>query len=252
MEANSPTAPSRSPMRERLILALDFDDLQRARKTVARLTGTVRMFKVGKELFVHAGPSVVKSIHELGGEVFLDLKFHDIPTTVGKVALQATRLGVKMFNVHAAGGLEMMGHTVKEVERLCRQERLRRPTMLAVTVLTSFDDEEMKRIGFQDKVDDQVLRLATLAKEAGMDGVVASPREVALIRSSCGRDFTIVTPGVRPKGQGQNDQKRVTTPGEAIRLGANYLVVGRPITAAREPLQAAREIIEEMDRGQTV
>ena len=248
MEENLQTISPHNLIDKRLILALDFDNLRKVRNTVATFTGLVGMFKVGKELFVHAGPSVVKSIHKLGGEVFLDLKFHDIPTTVAKAALQATRLGVKMFNVHASGGLEMMSHTAKEVERLCQKEHLRRPIMLAVTVLTSINGEELSKTGIGGTLDDQVLRLAALAQEAGMDGVVASPQEVTHLRLHLGEKFTIVTPGVRPKGQKQDDQKRVTTPSEAIQLGADYLVIGRPILGAHNPLQAARNIIKEMEQ----
>ena len=151
-------------------------------------------------------------IQELGGEIFLDLKFHDIPNTVAKAAIEATRFGVKMFNVHASGSLEMMRLTVKEVQRVCRQEKRRKPIMLAVTVLTSLNQDDLKRVGVERKVADQVVRLALLTKEAGMDGVVASPHEVADIREACGRRFVIVTPGIRPADGNRNDQQRVMTP----------------------------------------
>jgi orotidine-5'-phosphate decarboxylase len=147
--------------------------------------------------FPHAGPQAVRLIQELGGEIFLDLKFHDIPNTVAKAAIEATRLGVKMFNVHASGSLEMMRLTVKEVQRVCRQEQRRRPIMLAVTVLTSLNQDDLKRVGVTQKVAAQVERLALLTKEAGMDGVDTSPHEVADIREACGRRFVIITPGIR-------------------------------------------------------
>src|SRR3970040_1892148 len=171
-------------MRERAIVALDVDNLDKVREVVRMLAPEVGMFKIGKQLFTHAGPQAVKLVHELGGEVFLDLKFHDIPNTVAKAAIEATRLGVKMFNVHASGSLEMMRTTVKKVERVCRQEKLRRPIMLAVTVLTSLNQDDLQRVGVEHKVADQVVRLALLTKEAGMDGVVASPHEVGDIRAA--------------------------------------------------------------------
>jgi orotidine-5'-phosphate decarboxylase len=232
-----------------LILALDLDNLERVKKLVSLLSGEVGMFKVGKQLFLHAGPLVVKLIQEMGGEVFLDLKFHDIPTTVAKAAIEATRLGVKMLNVHASGSLEMMRQTVKEVNRVCRQEKLRRPTMLAVTVLTSLNKSDLSKVGVDGEVVDQVVRLALLSRKAGIDGVVASPHEVAQIRAACGQRFIIVSPGIRPRGKAKEDQSRVMTPGEAIRVGADYIVVGRPIVEAKDPLRAARDIITELEES---
>ncbi|MBM4296503.1 MAG: orotidine-5'-phosphate decarboxylase [Deltaproteobacteria bacterium] len=236
-------------MRERLIVALDVDTLTQATDLVRLLGKEVGMFKVGKQLFTHAGPQAVRLIEELGGEIFLDLKFHDIPTTVAKAAIEATRLGVKMFNVHASGSLEMMRQTVKEVQRVCRQERRRRPIMLAVTVLTSLNQDDLKRVGVNQKVAAQVVRLALLTREAGMDGVVASPHEVADIREACGRRFVIVTPGVRPADASRNDQQRVMTPAEAVRAGVDYIVVGRPITGAKDPVAAARAIVADMEQA---
>jgi len=240
---------SRGSMRERLVVALDVDSLNQLRSLVRRLAPEVGMFKVGKQLFTHAGPQAVRLIQELGGEIFLDLKFHDIPNTVAKAAVEATRLGVKMFNVHASGSLKMMRATVKEVRRVCRQERRRRPIMLAVTVLTSLNEDDLKRVGIDGEVADQVVRLALLTKEAGMDGVVASPHEVADIREACGRRFVIVTPGIRPFDSNRNDQQRVMTPADAIRAGVDYIVVGRPILEAKDPLRAAQEIVAQMERG---
>src|SRR5437762_5827456 len=236
----------RGSMRERLIVALDVDNLEQAKDLVRLLAPEVGMFKIGKQLFTHAGPQAVRLTQDLGGEIFLDLKFHDIPNTVAKAAIEATRLGVRMFNVHASGSLEMMRTTVKEVERLCQRGRLRRPIMLAVTVLTSLDQEDLQRVGVEHRVADQVGRLALLTKEAGMDGVVASPHEVADIRAACGRRFVIVTPGIRPRDAGRNDQQRVMTPADAIQASVDYIVVGRPILAAKDPVAAARKIIAEM------
>ena len=237
----------RGSMRERLIVALDVDNLEQAKNLVRLLAKEVGMFKVGKQLFTHAGPQAVRLIQDLGGEIFLDLKFHDIPNTVAKAAIEAMRLGVKMFNVHASGSLEMMRMTVKEVERVSRQQKLRRPIMLGVTVLTSLEQEDLQRVGVEHKVADQVVRLALLTKEAGMDGVVASPHEVADIRAACGRQFVIVTPGIRPAEAHRNDQQRVTTPGEAIRAGVDYIVIGRPILEAKNPIIATRTIVAEME-----
>ncbi len=236
-------------MRERLIVALDVDTLKQARDFVQMLAGEVGLFKVGKQLFTHAGPQAVQLIQELGGEIFLDLKFHDIPNTVAKAAIEATRLGVKMFNVHASGSLEMMRTTVKEVERVCRRQKLRRPIMLGVTVLTSLNQDDLQRVGVKHKVADQVVRLALLTKEAGMDGVVASPHEVGDIRKACGPSFVIVTPGVRPAQSKNNDQQRVMTPSAAVRAGVDYIVVGRPILESADPVSAARAIVAEMEQG---
>jgi orotidine-5'-phosphate decarboxylase len=236
-------------MRERLIVALDVDTLEQATDLVRQLAGEVGMFKIGKQLFTHAGPQAVRQIQELGGEIFLDLKFHDIPNTVAKAAIEATRLGVKMFNVHASGSLEMMRTTVKEVMRVCRRQNLRKPIMLAVTVLTSLNQDDLERVGVERKVADQVVRLALLTKEAGMDGVVASPHEVADIREVCGRRFVIVTPGIRPSDGSRDDQQRVMTPRDAVCGGVDYIVVGRPIIEAKDPVAAARAIVADMQLG---
>lgn len=237
----------RGSMRDRLIVALDVDTLEQAQNIVRLLAKDVGMFKIGKQLFTHAGPQAVRLIQELGGEIFLDLKFHDIPNTVAKAAIEATRLGVKMFNVHASGSLEMMRLTVKEVARVCRQEKRRRPIMLAVTVLTSLNQDDLKRVGVTNKVAAQVVRLAALTQEAGMDGVVASPQEVGDIRAACGRRFIIVTPGIRPADANRNDQQRVMTPQDAVRAGVDYIVVGRPIIEAKDPVAAARAIVADME-----
>ena len=249
MASNLELVRARGSMRERLIAALDIDSLDQAQELVRLLAGDVGMFKIGKQLFTHAGPQAVRLIQELGGEIFLDLKFHDIPNTVAKAAIEATRMGVKMFNVHASGSLEMMRLTVKEVERVCRQEKRRKPIMLAVTVLTSLNQDDLKRVGVDGKVADQVVRLALLTKEAGMDGVVASPQEVGDIRGACGRHFVIVTPGIRPADSKRNDQQRVMTPGDAVRAGVDYIVVGRPILEAEARVAAARGIVAEMEQA---
>jgi orotidine-5'-phosphate decarboxylase len=250
MASNLELLRARGSMRDRMIVALDIDSVGQAQELVRLLAADVGMFKIGKQLFTHAGPQAVRLIQELGGEIFLDLKFHDIPNTVAKAAIEATRMGVKMFNVHASGSLEMMRLTVKEVERVCRQEKRRKPIMLAVTVLTSLNQDDLKRVGVDGNVEDQVVRLALLTKEAGMDGVVASPHEVADIRNACGRRFVIVTPGIRPAEASRNDQRRVMTPAGAIRAGVDYIVLGRPILEASDPVAAARAIVADMESGE--
>ncbi len=231
---------------KRLIFALDVDSLDEAKGWVDRLQGQVGVFKVGKQLFTRCGPEVVNLVRERGAEVFLDLKYHDIPNTVAMAGLEALRLGVKMFNVHALGGFEMMAKLVAEVNKVCPRGTPQRPLLLAVTILTSSNEETLRGIGIDRPISVMVPKLAKLAKDAGMDGVVASPQEVELIRAACGPDFAIVTPGVRPAFASQDDQKRVTTPGEALRAGADYLVIGRPISAAADPAAAAAMILEEM------
>jgi orotidine-5'-phosphate decarboxylase len=240
---------SRATARRRLVLPLDVDSVREAGRLVRLLSAEVGLFKVGKQLFMHAGPDVVRRIHRRGGEVFLDLKFHDIPQTVALAGVEAARLGVRIFNVHAAGGAAMMATTAVAVRDVCRRERLRRPVMLAVTVLTSLADEDLHAVGVPDTAAKQVVRLARLAKASGMDGVVASPREIGAIRRACGQDFVILTPGIRQAGDDRGDQKRVETPEAATRAGADYLVVGRPIRDAEHPVAAARAIVAAMARG---
>ena len=236
-------------IKQRLIVALDLADPAKARTLATLLAPEVGMFKVGKQLFVNAGPNVVRMIHDLGGEVFLDLKFHDIPNTVAAAAVEATRLGVKLFNVHISGGREMMRQTAAAVEEVCEKEGLRRPSVLGVTVLTSLDGSDLEALGIRDGVPAQVVRLAGMAQEAGLAGVVCSAQEVPEIRRVCGDSFMLVTPGIRPAGQQAGDQKRVMTPGDAVRAGIDFIVVGRPITAADDPVAAARSLVAEMAGG---
>lgn len=232
--------------RSRLIFALDVDSLAAATDWVQRLRGKVGVFKVGKQLFTRCGPDVVRMIRDQGGEVFLDLKFHDIPNTVAKAAVEACRLGVRMFNVHALGGRAMMARAAAAMAESGALSGGRRPLLLGVTILTSADDRCLQEVGIERPVAEMVPLLAGLAQQAGLDGVVASPREVGSIRRVCGRDFVVVTPGVRPAWAAANDQRRVMTPGEALAAGADYLVVGRPIAAAADPVAAAERIIAEM------
>ncbi len=236
----------RDRARDRLIFALDVGSLREAGQLVRALNGSVGMFKVGKQLFMRTGPRIIEYVRDRGGEVFLDLKFHDIPQTVARASVEATRLGVAMFNVHASGSKTMMTETVRQVRRVCRTEKLRRPTMLAVTVLTSLSRADLHTIGVRRQVKDQVVELALLAEEAGMDGVVASPLEIRPIRRACGSRFTIVTPGIRRDHDSLEDQLRVASPCRAVESGADYIVVGRPIRDAANPRAEAESIIDEM------
>jgi orotidine-5'-phosphate decarboxylase len=233
--------------KEKIILALDVKDMAQARHWVDLLKEYIGFFKVGHQLFASAGPAVVGMIKDLGGRVFLDLKFHDIPATVSRAGEEAVKLGVAMFTLHASGGLEMMQRTVAAVEATAKQSGIAKPIILAVTVLTSFGQDELRRVGVSKQLEEVVVLLAKLAQQAKVDGVVASAREVMLIRESCGEDFVIVTPGIRPRGAKLEDQRRVHTPREAIAQGANYLVVGRPILQSKDPVKAVNDIIREIN-----
>ena len=203
MSGRWPYLPPRADaLRHRLIFALDVDTPAEAERLVRLLAKEVGIFKIGKQLFLAAGPEVVRMVLRHGADVFLDLKFHDIPHTVAKAGVAAARLGVRFFDVHASGSFEMMERTHAEVTRACRREGIRRPRILAVTVLTSLNKGDLRRVGVADEVEHQVVRLARLARRAGMDGVVAAPLEIARIRRACGRGFLIVTPGVRPASTG--------------------------------------------------
>ncbi|TLN00227.1 orotidine-5'-phosphate decarboxylase [bacterium] len=239
-----------SNAKDRLIVALDVDTMAEAEHLVAQLHDYVGVFKVGMQLYNSEGPEVLHRIHGLGGRIFLDLKLHDIPNTVGQAGAVLTRHRVYMYNVHTAGGKEMMQRAVKAAVKEAETLDIPRPLVIGVTVLTSINQEILtNEVGIDRDVEDQVVRWALLAKEAGLNGVVASPREITAIRAACGQDFVIITPGVRPEWAAANDQKRVMTPGEAMKAGASYLVVGRPITAAADPAAAAQRIIEEMEAG---
>jgi orotidine-5'-phosphate decarboxylase len=230
----------------RLIYALEARDLDDARGWVAKLKHTVSIFKIGKQLFTREGPAALQAIHEAGARTFLDLKFHDIPSTVREASYEAAMLGVFMFNVHAAGGAEMMKAARQGATRAAKEHNINPPLVLAVTVLTSLSQDDLAEIGVSGNLLDQVIRLARLARDSGLDGVVASPHEIEYIRKEMGKDFLIVTPGVRPAGAKAEDQKRVMTPAQAVSKGADYIVVGRPIREAANPEAAARSIIEEV------
>lgn len=237
--------------RERLIFALDVGEgLKDALSWVDCLGDHVGLFKVGKESFVRYGTEIVRQIHARGRKVFLDLKFHDIPNTVARAAEAASVLGVAMFNVHALGGKRMMVEAVRGVQRLTEQSGNPSLIVLAVTVLTSLNDGDLKMMGFNKGTRETVLNLARLAQDAGVSGVVASAADAAAIREACGSEFLIVTPGIRgAKEVTDDDQKRIVAPREAIKSGADYLVVGRPIRQAADPAGEADEIAGEIVRG---
>ena len=232
---------------DRLIVALDVDSLDRATGLVDALAGQVTRFKIGSQLFTAAGPSAVDAVRKRGGEVFLDLKFHDIPNTVEGAAREAVKLGVFMFNVHASGGRAMMSAAARGAAEAAHTLGLPRPLVIAVTVLTSLDRAALAgELHVASSVEGHVLHLCTLAREAGLDGNVASPNEIRAIRNAMGRGWTVVSPGVRPAGSEHHDQSRVATPRAAVEAGADYLVVGRPITGAADPARAAEGILSEM------
>ena len=231
------------PARDKLIVALDVSSAEAGARVADQLRGRVGMFKVGLENFSAEGPVLPRYLVAQGDKVFLDLKLHDIPNTVRAAARQAAQLGVSMFNLHASGGRKMMEAAVEGA----REGLAGRPLVLGVTVLTSLSGGDLAELGIADSPEDAVVRLALLAKQAGLDGVVASPREITALRKALGPEFVIVTPGIRPAAAGADDQVRIATPSSAIQAGASYIVVGRPITEAADPVAAANAIVAEME-----
>jgi orotidine-5'-phosphate decarboxylase len=229
------------PPRERLIVALDVSSAREALKIVASLVDSVQTYKVGMQLYTAEGPQMVRDLVGSGRKVFLDLKYHDIPNTVAAAVREAAKLGVSMLTVHASGGTKMLRAAVEAA-----REKDSGPQILAVSVLTSMDDQDLNEIGVHGQVVDQVVWLASLALEAGCSGVVSSAREVKTLREKLGTDFLAITPGVRPAGTAHGDQARVTTPAEAIAAGATHIVVGRPIIEAANPAEAAAKILQEL------
>jgi orotidine-5'-phosphate decarboxylase len=227
---------------ERIILALDFPRFKEAKSWVERLKQKIKTFKVGPILFLNSGPEGIREFINIGVDIFLDLKFHDIPSTVEKASCQVVQYGIKMFTIHALGGLEMMKATAEAVRDESKKLSRTKPLVLAVTVLTSQAEENLREIGIGHSSNDEVLRLAALADKAGVDGLVASGEEVEILRKEFGDRFTLVVPGIR-LGPGIHDQRRVVTPSEAISFGADYLVIGRAITEAEEPEAVLDEII---------
>jgi len=234
--------------RERLVLALDVNNFKKAEELVDKLIDYVGVFKIGNQLFTAEGTKVIKMVQEKGGKIFLDLKFHDIPNTVARAAEVVSKLGVYIFDIHTSGGYEMMMAAVEASKKSSFALGISKPLILGVTLLTSINQEILeKEIGIKKSLEEQVVHLAKLAEAAGLDGVVASPWEIKALRSACGEGFVILTPGIRPVCKSDDDQKRITTPQEAIKLGADFIVIGRPITNATNPVKASQEILKEME-----
>jgi len=229
-----------------IIVALDFDSESQALSIVKLLGGEISFFKVGLELFSRCGIDVVKKIKDMGGEVFLDLKYHDIPNTVKSACRIAIESGVYMYNVHALGGLGLLKEVAEFNREYAYKLGVKPPLLVAVTILTSMGNEDLVKIGINSSVEEEVLKLAELSKEAGFDGVVCSAREVEKIKKEFGSDFLTVTPGIRPLWSLKDDQKRVVTPKEACRKGVDYMVIGRPVTRAENPLEAVKRIKKEL------
>jgi orotidine-5'-phosphate decarboxylase len=225
----------------RIIVPLDFSTSVAANRLVDQLTPDLCRLKVGKELFTSCGPSLVENYVNKGFDVFLDLKFHDIPHTVARASVAAAKLGVWMLNVHASGGSEMMLASREAIDKASHQ-----PLLIGVTVLTSMSAKDLAQVGVHIEPGDQVIDLANLCSEAGLDGVVCSAQEVSVLRKKLGDDFLLVTPGIRPAGSSKDDQKRIMTPAEAINAGSDYLVIGRPITQADDPLEVLQAINNEV------
>lgn len=228
--------------RSRIIVALDFPREEDALKLVERLDPLRCRLKVGKEMFTRSGPQLVEKLVTKGFDVFLDLKFHDIPNTVAGACRSAAELGVWMINVHTLGGRKMM-----EAARDAVEKSATKPLLIGVTILTSMGQDDIAEVGLAGSPADNVRRLAGLAQDSGLDGVVCSPKEVAMLRENIGREFSLVTPGIRPAWSEKGDQTRITTPADAISLGSDYLVIGRPITGAEDPLKALDMIEKELN-----
>jgi orotidine-5'-phosphate decarboxylase len=232
--------------RARLAVALDLPDHAALLAMARRVAPEAGILKLGLEAFVAEGPSLVRTLVESGAGVFLDLKLHDIPNTVSRAAAAAVRTGASIVNCHAAGGTEMMKAFGEGARAAAAKAGLKTPKLIAVTILTSLDAAAVRAVGLEGSPREAALRLAILAKESGLDGIVCSPEEIETIRAACGGDFLLVVPGVRPRGEAAGDQRRVATPSDAIRAGADLLVVGRSITGASDPAAAARAIVAEI------
>ncbi len=235
--------------KDRIIVALDVDTREQALKLAGELHDLVGAFKIGMQLFNSEGPDIVRDINALGGKVFVDLKLHDIPNTVAQAGKVLTRLDAMMFNVHAAGGRQMMEAMAEGVKQEAAKTGRKVPIVLAVTVLTSISETQLEKelLVSGMPIREVVQKWALMAKESGMNGVVCSPQEIIAVREVCGPDFLIVTPGIRPRWSEKNDQVRVTTPKDALDMGADYMVIGRPICQAESPRDAAHKIIEELE-----
>lgn len=235
----------RDMLKSKIIVALDVGNKEEAIALIDKLPDA-QVFKIGMELFTAEGPPLLEEIISRGKRAFLDLKYHDIPNTVAGAVRSAAKLGVYMMTLHASGGREMMAKAAETIHQESERRGIVRPYLLGVTVLTSLKDDQLREVGYANAVADQVLRLAGLAKTAGLDGVVCSPHEIEIIKKEWGKDFLVVTPGIRPAWAAAQDQKRIMTPAEAVEKGADYMVIGRPITGASSPQEAFLKILEEL------
>ena len=233
---------------DRIIIALDVPTFDEATDLMDKLGDRAKLLKVGSQLFTSVGPDIVREIKRRGKKLFLDLKFHDIPNTVARASEAATELGVDIFNVHVSGGLEMMRNAAQATKAKASELGIEKPIVLGVTILTSIDETMFQSVlGSDNSLKDQIVHMAKLAQSAGLDGVVASPQEILLIREACGEDFVVLTPGVRPEWASSDDQKRTMTPVEAFKAGADYVVIGRPIYRAPEPAGALERILKQLE-----
>lgn len=238
-------------MTEKLIVALDSNDINKIKMLIDKLQAVVKCFKVGAIPFTCFGPEIVRFLKDRGLKVMLDLKYHDIPNTVARACEGAMQLGVDMLTMHTSGGFMMMEEAVKAVSLVSDIKKIPKPKLLGITILTSIDEAYFKDLFGDVKrtIEEQVIFLARLAQSAGLDGVVASPQEIKKIRENCGKDFLIITPGIRSEGEMVDDQARTMTPVQAIKAGADYIVVGRPIVGAEDPLHAAKKLIKEIENA---
>ncbi|MDE7169552.1 MAG: orotidine-5'-phosphate decarboxylase [Mucispirillum sp.] len=232
-----------------IIAALDFQNADKAKDTVKSIGSCINYYKVGLELFVAAGPSLIDWLKSENKKVFLDLKFHDIPNTASRAVIAASEYGVDMINIHTQGGIDMMKACVNSLDEFCGKKGVNRPLLIGVTLLTSLDNGYLQDFGIETESSDYVLKLAKYAKSAGLDGIVSSAKETKLIKDALGSEFITVTPGIRPAGADAGDQKRIVTPKDALELGSDYAVIGRPITAAENPSQAAKLILKEISNA---
>jgi orotidine-5'-phosphate decarboxylase len=245
--SGSPSEPKGVNAKSRLMLALDLDSREKAEEWVHKLKLHSGYFKVGLQLFTLAGAEMVRSIRARGGRIFLDVKYHDIPHTVAKACESCCTMGIDFVNVHALGGKAMIKAAAQSLKESSARMRVQKPVLLAVTILTSHDSKTLREeLGLRGSPAKEVLRLAKMAQQAGAEGVVCSPKEIEAVRKACGESFIIVTPGIRASGAPKQDQKRTLSAGQAVAKGADYLVLGRPIMGAPDPVEAARAIVAEM------
>lgn len=239
----------RSAIKEKICVALDVDSRQKAKTLVKKLADHVGYFKIGFQLFTSEGPKIVRMVLDQGGKVFLDLKFHDIPNTAANASVEAMKLGASIINIHSSGGFEMMKTVVTTITTKAQELRLTKPIILAVTVLTSLNQQNLNEdLRIPGDIESHVIHLARLTERAGVDGVIASPLEIKKIREACRKDFVILTPGIRPAWSSSDDQKRIMTPRQAIDAGADIIVIGRPIIAAKDPSDAAKKVLDEIEQ----